>query len=354
MKLGISAVFLIFGTAFPLLAQTTAKVGRSQQFPGGALKEEISVSVEHLDTLLKQADAANTKPVLFLNGQEMTNVFGRLAGAPDDSGKGTLLFALDRDASNRDAWKPFLSQPSLHPAIVRLSVGLHGQQPIPSDWVNFQLTVLHVSWLVAWTILFLFLLVVFVWKARTTPLLREEGVPPGGGLAAYSLAKSQMAWWFFLVLAAYLLLYMVTWDFNTITAGTLGLIGISAGTGLAGAIVDSSKQDQFLAERKQLQAEQATAPAAARAAEITARLAAIDTQLETAKHQDFLSDILTDAEGYSFHRFQMLVWTIVLGVVFMICVYNDLIMPDFGATLLGLMGISSGTYVGFKFPETKN
>jgi hypothetical protein len=26
-------------------------------------------------------------------------------------------------------------------------------------------------------------------------------------------------------------------------------------------------------------------------------------------------------------------------------------MPDFGVTLLGLMGISSGTYVGFKFPQ---
>ena len=27
-------------------------------------------------------------------------------------------------------------------------------------------------------------------------------------------------------------------------------------------------------------------------------------------------------------------------------------MPEFDASLLGLMGISSGTYVGFKFPES--
>jgi hypothetical protein len=27
------------------------------------------------------------------------------------------------------------------------------------------------------------------------------------------------------------------------------------------------------------------------------------------------------------------------------------VMPEFDTTLLGLMGISSGTYIGFKFPE---
>jgi hypothetical protein len=28
-------------------------------------------------------------------------------------------------------------------------------------------------------------------------------------------------------------------------------------------------------------------------------------------------------------------------------------MPDFDATMLGLMGITSGTYVGLKVPENK-
>jgi hypothetical protein len=50
----------------------------------------------------------------------------------------------------------------------------------------------------------------------------------------------------------------------------------------------------------------------------------------------------------------MVVWTIILGVVFAARVKSDLVMPDFSATLLGLMGISSGTYIGFKFPEQKN
>ena len=52
----------------------------------------------------------------------------------------------------------------------------------------------------------------------------------------------------------------------------------------------------------------------------------------------------------SFHRFQIIVWTLVLGVVFCSEVLTKLGMPNFDSTLLILMGISSGTYLGFKFP----
>ena len=65
----------------------------------------------------------------------------------------------------------------------------------------------------------------------------------------------------------------------------------------------------------------------------------------------FVRDVLSDGGGYSFHRFQIFAWTIVLGIIFVSSVYNNLTMPEFSATLLGLMGISSGTYIGFKFPE---
>ena len=67
----------------------------------------------------------------------------------------------------------------------------------------------------------------------------------------------------------------------------------------------------------------------------------------------FLRDILSDSSGYSFHRFQIFAWTIVLGIIFVSAVYNNLSMPEFSPTLLGLMGLSSGTYIGFKFPEKK-
>jgi len=47
----------------------------------------------------------------------------------------------------------------------------------------------------------------------------------------------------------------------------------------------------------------------------------------------------------------MAAWTAILGLVFIFSVYGNLAMPTFNGTLLALLGISSGTYVGFKIPE---
>jgi hypothetical protein len=68
----------------------------------------------------------------------------------------------------------------------------------------------------------------------------------------------------------------------------------------------------------------------------------------------FLTDILGDNGAISFHRFQIAAWTLVLGIIFLKEVFTEIAMPDFNATLLGLMGVSAGTYVGFKIPDAKS
>jgi hypothetical protein len=52
-----------------------------------------------------------------------------------------------------------------------------------------------------------------------------------------------------------------------------------------------------------------------------------------------------------FHRFQMATWTLVLSLVFIKGVYENLAMPEFNTTLMGLLGLSAGTYLGLKIPE---
>ncbi|HRP29599.1 MAG TPA: hypothetical protein PLG77_14295, partial [Burkholderiaceae bacterium] len=64
-------------------------------------------------------------------------------------------------------------------------------------------------------------------------------------------------------------------------------------------------------------------------------------------------DIVSDTNGVNFHRFQMAAWTAVLGVIFVHDVYVSLAMPEFDNTLLGLLGISSGTYLGLKVTTEK-
>ena len=60
------------------------------------------------------------------------------------------------------------------------------------------------------------------------------------------------------------------------------------------------------------------------------------------------------SEKYSFHRFQMLAWTLLLGFVFVAKVLSDRTMPEFNAMTLALLGLSAGTYLGFKLPAAKS
>ena len=71
----------------------------------------------------------------------------------------------------------------------------------------------------------------------------------------------------------------------------------------------------------------------------------------SASSKGFWIDLLDDGSGVSLHRLQILVWTFVLAGIFIVTVWRTLAMPEFSGGLLALMGISSGTYLGFKVPE---
>src|SRR6185503_11798841 len=72
--------------------------------------------------------------------------------------------------------------------------------------------------------------------------IREPGANPGGGkLRPYNLGRTQIAFWFFLVYVSYLVIWLITDALDTITPSLLGLMGISAGTALGEAMIDSGK-----------------------------------------------------------------------------------------------------------------
>ena len=77
-------------------------------------------------------------------------------------------------------------------------------------------------------IIVLVTLFLLVWLARTTNLIREPGPKPiGGKLRPYNLGRTQMAFWFFLVYASYVVIWLITDALDTITPSLLGLMGIS-------------------------------------------------------------------------------------------------------------------------------
>jgi hypothetical protein len=184
-------------------------------------------------------------------------------------------------------------------------------------------------------------LLLFGWRSN---MLRDGN---GAAKPPFSLAKHQMAVWFVVVVGAYLFVMMTTGAAAATSATALILIGISGATGLTAIAMDTGKRDAAMAKKATLLEEKATVTDPTRRAAIDAELLA----LEPAASKGWLKDLLSDENGVSFHRLQIAVWTIVLVGTFVVAVWRTFAMPDFDATTLGLMGISSGMYLGFKFPE---
>lgn len=85
--------------------------------------------------------------------------------------------------------------------------------------------------------------------------------------------------------------------------------------------------------------------------QVTHEIKVLNSAVHSLPSEGFLKDILSDANGISFYRFQIAAWTVVLGIIFVSSVLNVFAMPEFPNELLALMGISSGTYIGFKIPK---
>ena len=308
------------------------------------LGDVIAVMSTNLPDLRKCASSKPNNPVLlYLDGLPMKGI---LEYPPSNPVGREALYTLKISSENRQVWNKLLGSPEIGTTRpISVSLGLADGFPLPSD-AKISLRPLPPGWFAAWAVLFVVGLIAFFWLARTSNLIRG-GTPVGGMI--FSIARSQAAWWFFLVLAAYLLIGLTTGDYTTsLNQTALTLLGIAAGTYLGSAAVDASKSTPpELAAQEQERARIRAIPVAARTPADQDKLAKLNGE-----SQGWLKDVLSDSEGVDFHRFQMLVWTGVLGIIFITRVWQELAMPEFSATLLGLMGLSAGTYVGLKIPET--
>jgi len=286
-----------------------------------------------------------------------------------------LNFVLHLDASDADDWKAWAAiiDASRHEddgGKALITVATVADNQFFDSTAYSRVVTGSDSWY--WILsLFVVMIAILLYLAGTTDLLRYtlSAPPVRPQRSPFSLGLVQMAFWFCLSLGAYIYICLMTKQVHVPMGSVLGLLGISATTGLAAVFVDKQKSaatEALVAERaalvariKELGAAQAPAgsPAEADLLQKKTRLALVEALLAQAPpdtpatSKGFLHDILSDGENISFHRFQMVVWTLVLGVIFAWSVYRNMMMPEFDASLLTLMGISSGTYVGFKFPE---
>ena len=355
------------------------------------LDDIIEFRVQNLEQWVNQNTETNDplKLVPYINGRAIRGNY------PDELHleRGRLIYHLQIQPENREVWIDLLGAPAGVRRPVTMSVGLENgsafdsvherENPVP-------LTVISPVYGLVAILLILVTLALLLWLVRNTNIIREPGPPPiSGKRRPYNLGRAQMAFWFFLIYASYTTIWLITSALDTITTSLLALMGISAGTALGEALIDNGKDTAKTNQLQDLTAQkfaveqavtdvqtQVDALNAAGATTVTeqanrdamtrqlvegrTRLGQIDQQLGALAADagpnvsaGFLRDILSDGSGYSFHRFQIFAWTIVLGIIFVSSVYNNLTMPEFSPTLLGLMGLSAGTYIGFKFPEQK-
>ena len=142
--------------------------------------------------------------------------------------------------------------------------------------------------------------------------------------APFSLAKSQLAFWTIIILSSFIYAWLSDpADIPELNKVNLILLGISVATMAAGKVIDDSQKN--------------------------------NGDLSQDNPSDgFIKDILSDKEGVSIHRLQNVLWTVIVGIIYIHYVATNRSLPDdtvLTDNLLILMGISTGAYIGLKTAE---
>jgi hypothetical protein len=147
----------------------------------------------------------------------------------------------------------------------------------------------------------------------------------------YSFARVQMAWWSIIVLSAFAAITFSTLRLPVLDDATLVLLGIGLATTGIARTVDVSD------------------------------IAAARTRAQDSDSQGPLLDILSDKDGASISRFQAIAFNVILGIWYVIKVFNglgqdpiDQFLPKLEPNHLVLLGISSSGYLGVKMMENKS
>jgi hypothetical protein len=280
------------------------------------LGDYIELNVKNLGGLLTAANNRNLSLLLYLNDVPMRGISPTIV----DINKEMIVFQLTRNDSSKQFWDLLYNKSDRKPIkSMDVSIGINdnGAMKGPAGKINVQLYSNSRSVLVS--VCLGIAIVLLLLLAYFTDIVRDGKSQSKTIRATYSLAKCQLAWWTLIIFCSVGYIFSITGELPTITSQALILLGISMGTTAAASIINTSGGTQKINVHKSF----------------------------------WFIDLLWDNNAISIHRFQMVIWTIFLGVYFLVRVRENLSIPELGSDLLTLMGISSGAYIGLKIPEDK-
>jgi hypothetical protein len=230
-----------------------------------------------------------------------------------------VIFKFKKDTTEEKSWAFFYKRPRKDViSNAQITIGWNTDCGIESDaYVNL---VIIIKGYKTWGLISIAaFLVWFGWLAWKKAILRDSSNIEDVRKRPFSLARTQFSFWTILIACSYVFLWISTGETPVLSNASLILLGISGGTSILAKLIENNQQTVNLNEDK--------------------------------VSKGFFVDIMSDEKGISVHRFQMLVFTIVSGVIFIHDVKAIFEMPELNDTLLLLMGISNGTYAGFKVTE---
>ena len=208
--------------------------------------------------------------VLFLNDTEITGLEPAILTTLPD-GRRALVYKLVRKSDNDAFWKDLLGSPKRFTIPVTVAIGERAAACYTADRckptevsirgvdrskpMSFGFKLISGLWLtIAASVVAA--MIGLVWgHARRSTTLRDSLIPQlPPHKQTYSLARWQMAFWFVLIFSSFVFLYVLLWDYNTVSGQALALMGISGCTALAAVSIDIAKDSPADAVNRALQA----------------------------------------------------------------------------------------------------
>jgi hypothetical protein len=270
----------------------------------------IEVRLNKLDYLLSPDDTCCTNPsdskiYLNINGIPCFDIpayrFDRI--------RNTIVFHLERDSNTLKKITQLFPFPWSRIELSSISICTSGNPPLPTKVKNFEFHFTSPMIGIYSLILVIVIFGSFFILVKYTNIIRV-----GDKNTSYSLAMSQLAFWTLLISTSVIYIWLTTTKLPNLTPSTLALLGISIATTAGAKVITYSRQENP----------------------------------EEAKSENFFIDILSDFKNVNIYRFQMFIWTLILGFIYVQKVIYYQQIPEFSETYLMLMGISSGAYVLLK------
>lgn len=379
-------------------AADSAPVVVSVLTPRRRMGQRIRLRTRHVDAWAKAGNHDPAKLVLYLDGRPMKGAtVTRVSPATPEVWEARLR----RDTAGMDAWEALLGAPDQMVRNVSATLGPPVGPQFAADSVRgrVDIEIVRQWWFYGTVALWLAMLGLFVYLARRTGIIRDSPAPPevqpqpdppgpaDAGLPGnparerrraftaeravrleqrpYSLARFQMAVWFFVVTAAFLGIWLITGEFaGIITPQVLVLLGLSTTAAVGARVVEArrrAEQEAAAARVRQLRRDESALratgvdAAAVGVREIQAHRAAVLADTPAAPvSRKFFHDILNENDEIALHRFQHFAWTLILAFIFLHGAYQTLALPALDNFLMILLGISGLTYVGFKAAENQS